>query len=116
MVGDLISRRAPTQRRRPLHALPFALLALTVVAAALASPLALLMLAPALVLVAILLSGRAPGERLLLRWATRRKRRPRAARTIERQYTAVFIRRVGRLIGCALAIRPPPGALPPTPA
>ncbi len=116
MAVDLISRRMASKRRRPRHPLPFALLALTVVAAAIASPLALLMLAPALVLIAVLLSGRAPGEQLLLRWAARRKRRPRAARTIERQYAAVFVRRVGRLIADALAMRPPPRALPPTPA
>jgi hypothetical protein len=116
MVGDLIKRGVVPMGRRLRRPLPFALLALIVLAAAIASPLALLMLAPALVLVAVLLSGRAPGENLLVRWATRRKRRPRAARIIERQYAAVFVRRVGRLIADALAMRPPPRAPLPTPA
>src|SRR5262245_10162463 len=88
MVGDLISRRARSKRAPLRYPLPLALLALVVIGAALISPLALLMLAPALALVGLLLSGHAPGEELLLRWATRHKRRLRAARTIERQYAA----------------------------
>ncbi|HEY4279233.1 MAG TPA: hypothetical protein VGM91_13505 [Conexibacter sp.] len=116
MIGETASRRTPVRRARLRHPLPFALLVLVVVAAALVSPLGLLMLAPALVLVGLLLSGHAPGEELLLRWANRHKRPPRPARRIERQYAAVFVRRVGRLIADALAMRPPPCAGSPTPA
>ncbi|MBB4661209.1 hypothetical protein [Conexibacter arvalis] len=94
-----------------LRLLPLACLTLVVVAAALTSPLTLAMLAPALVLLGLLLAGRTPGEELILRLRRRRTARmPRAARTIERQYAVLLAQRPGRLIGCALAVRPPPAA------
>jgi hypothetical protein len=105
MLGDRLSRRGRTRL------LPLAALALVVVAAALTSPLALAMLAPALVLLGLLLAGRTPGEELILRLRSRRTApRARALRTIERQYVVLIARRAGRLIGSALAVRPPPCA------
>jgi len=103
MLGDRLSSATRTRL------LPLAGLALVVLVAALTSPLALAMLAPALVLLGLLLAGRTPGEELILRLRARHAaRRPRGARTIERQYVVVLARRPGRLIGSALAVRPPP--------
>ena len=105
MFGDRLSSA------RPARLLPLACLALVVAVAALTSPLALAMLAPALVLLGLLLAGRTPGEELILRLRRRHQaRRARARRTIERQYVVLLTRRAGRLIGSALAVRPPPAA------
>lgn len=105
MLGDRLSRA------RRMRLLPLMALALVVVAAALTSPLTLAMLAPALMLAGLLLAGRAPGEELILRLRRRREGRPlRGARTIERQHVVLLAQRPGRLIGSALAVRPPPVA------
>lgn len=90
---------------------PWVLLVAVVVAGVLLSPGALLALAPAVVLFAALLSGSMPGEELLERLRARfepRARRPRRPRL--RPYAAVYLRRTGRLIAAALAVRPPPRA------
>lgn len=105
MLGDRLSRA------RRIRRLPLAGLTLVVAVAALASPLTLAMLAPALLLLGLLLAGRAPGEELILRLRRRRVgRRLRGARTIERQHVVLLAQRPGRLIGSALAVRPPPAA------
>lgn len=106
MVRSLSTRRAGA---RPL---PLALLLLLVVVAALTSPVALLMLAPALAILVPLLAGRAPGERLLLRW----RRRVPAPRRRDVRFVATgrfvpFVRRIGRMSASALAMRPPPARL-----
>jgi len=75
---------------------------------------ALLCLLPAVALAMPLLARRYPGERALLalhggaepaRWPRPRGRAPRGRRALP---AAV---RGGRLIGCSLAVRPPPVAL-----
>ena len=71
---------------------------------------ALLYLAPAILLVIPLLVRRYPGERVLI--ALRRVERvrwprPRASVPTHRRVVLVAVRG-GRLIGCSLAVRPPP--------
>lgn len=72
----------------------------------------LLGLLPAPLLGCLLLARRYPGERLLLRRAcplgARRPRAPRSSTAPQR--VAVRMPRGGRLIGFALAVRPPPRA------
>jgi len=68
-----------------------------------------LTLAPAFALLVLLSHGIAPGERLIAR--LRRHvvgRRPRAAATLAARRLRIVVRRAGRLIAAALAIRPPP--------
>ncbi len=72
----------------------------------------LLCLAPALLLLCTLLARRYPGERVLMRLASRRcelRRRPVGARRSPR-VSAVQMPRGGLLMGFALAVRPPPAA------
>ena len=72
----------------------------------------LLYLLPALVLAGLLVSGRFPGEELLVRAATRRRRRTRAAPGVPHRRTRAsfaLIPRGGRLLAAALAGRAPPG-------
>jgi hypothetical protein len=71
---------------------------------------AMLYLLPALLLVTPLLARRYPGERALI--ALRRVERvrwphPRASVPMHRRVVLVAVRG-GRLIGCSLAVRPPP--------
>lgn len=72
-----------------------------------------LLLAPALALLAALLLGFTPGERLIERMRARRypRRVPRAPRSIALHRVPVVVRRVTSLAGSALAMRPPPAAL-----
>ena len=72
-----------------------------------------LLLAPALGLLAVLLLGFTPGERLIERMRARRvpRRVPRAPRSIALRPAVVIVRRVASLDGSALAMRPPPAAL-----
>ena len=71
-----------------------------------------LMLAPALALLALLLAGRAPGEELILRLRKRaapaRRRRPLVAPLLQPAHDAPLIRPIGRMSASALAMRPPP--------
>ena len=73
----------------------------------------LLCLLPALLLAAALLARRYPGERLLLRLG--RARKPRRRRPVPGHGAPhareLHIPRGGLLLGFALAVRPPPGAL-----
>ena len=73
----------------------------------------LLCLAPALLLAATLLWRRYPGERVLVALAARRTthvRRAEATRTASpRRF--VLLARGGLLMGCSLAVRPPPRPL-----
>ncbi len=88
------------------------LLALAAVFAAMAPGVALL-LAPAGVLLAALLLGFTPGERLIERMRARRVRPAvrRAPRSLATLHIDVVVRRVTSLAGSALAMRPPPAAL-----
>lgn len=96
---------------KPL-ALTFLLAAIAVTA--MASVTAVLMLSPALLLMALLLAGRAPGEQLILRLRSRRHR-PRDRRAAEllpvRRYVVLFVRWTDRMSASALAMRPPPAPL-----
>ena len=71
-----------------------------------------LLLAPALVLLAALLLGFTPGERLIERMRARRFPRlvPRAPRSIALRRAVGAARRMPSLAGSALAMRPPPAA------
>jgi hypothetical protein len=73
--------------------------------------LGLLYLAPALVLLALLVAGLYPGERALervrLRWAPRRLRPARAMPRPGRPPVRL-LPRGGRLLGASVAARPPP--------
>lgn len=89
-------------------AAPLAALLLAAAAAAVASPEVLLVLAPAFLLLGLLVIGQAPGEELLLRLARRTRRPRRAASRTQRPALPLVIRRTGRLIAAALATRPPP--------
>jgi len=71
----------------------------------------LLHLAPALILVAVLLARRYPGERLIVRLAgspTRVRGRARARVVKPRTRIAVLVPRGGLLLARSLAVRPPP--------
>jgi len=71
----------------------------------------LLFLGPWLLVLAPLLAGRYVGERSLVRLARtprRRPRRPPAARPVARRPSVRVLPRGGCLIGCSLAVRPPP--------
>jgi hypothetical protein len=75
---------------------------------------AILYLLPAVVLAIPLLARRYPGERALL--ALRRVERapwprPRSSARARRRVVQLVVRG-GRLIGCSLAVRPPPALLP----
>ncbi len=74
---------------------------------------ALLCLLPAVALAILLLARRYPGERVLLalrsaepaRWPRSRSCMPARTRVV------AWIVRGGRLIGCSLAVRPPPAPI-----
>jgi hypothetical protein len=80
---------------------------------------ALAYLAPALIALAVLAFRRYPGEHALVaRLERHRDRRGRASAsqgTTRRRIRRALLPRGGRLIGCALAVRPPP-LLRPTPS
>jgi hypothetical protein len=71
-------------------------------------------LAPALLILLPLLSGRYPGDEALVRVATRRARRARPLPPVAppRRRGAVLLPRGGRLVATALAGRGPPPPLP----
>jgi hypothetical protein len=78
----------------------------------------LLYVAPALVVCAPMLLGRYPGEVQLARLAQRScpRRTRRVAASVPSRTHVRVMQRGGRLVGCALAKRPPPRCVPlPTP-
>jgi hypothetical protein len=79
------------------------------------APLVALLVAPGLLLGLCLVNGVMPGEALLTRLRERRlatpRRRPRIAAT-PRPRLALVVRRTGRFVTHALAMRPPPAAAP----
>lgn len=83
------------------------------VGAALASPSVALLIAPALVLLAMLAVGLFPGEEQLARARARRMpRRPvRAPGRIARPVLRDIVRPVGITLAYALAVRPPPQSI-----
>ena len=98
-------------RRRLL----LAALLLTAVALVLAAPALVLAMAPAIALFAMVASRVMPGEELIVRLRARRAlaRRPRTI-ALQRPYDVLVVRRAGRLIAAALAMRPPPAGSPVT--
>lgn len=72
-----------------------------------------LVLSPAVILLVLLRHGIAPGEaliaRLRRRWAARR---PRAAVSLPHPRLRIVVRRAGRTLAMALAMRPPPRVAP----
>lgn len=96
--------------RAGIPLIPLLGLLLAAVAAASVSPDVLLVLAPAFLLLGLLVMGQAPGEELLMRFV----RRPRARRvtpSVPRPTLPLLVRRTGRLIASALAMRPPPAGV-----
>lgn len=89
---------------RILPLLAIAVLAVTV------APDAALTFAPALLILGLLSRGVRPGERTLVRLIARRRGRLRAPRRTATPRLALVVRRTGRLIAAALAVRPPPAA------
>jgi hypothetical protein len=78
---------------------------------AVVAPTFALTVAPVFVLVLFLLRGRTPGAELIDRLRSRRltpRRRRWARPQPQRQYLLIVVRRTGRLIASALAMRPPP--------
>jgi hypothetical protein len=88
------------------------LLAALVVAAAvlvLTAPIFMLAMAPAIALFAMVANRVMPGADAIVRLRTARTpRRRRRAGAPQRPYEVVLVRRTGRLIAAALAVRPPP--------
>jgi hypothetical protein len=90
-------------------------LLLTAVVLVVAAPVFMLAMAPAIALFALVGQRVMPGEELIVRLRTRGAgaHRPRAI-VLQRPYDAMVVRRAGRLIAAALAMRPPPAQLPVT--
>jgi voltage-gated potassium channel Kch len=99
--------RSPAFRRRVL----LAALLLAAVALVLVAPVFMLAMAPAIALFALFAHRVMPGEELIVRLRTRSGASRRRALPVERLYDALVVRRAGRLIAAALAMRPPPARL-----
>ena len=98
------SVRAQTSRNRLL----LAGLLLAAVAVVLIAPVFLLAMAPAIGLFAMVAHRIMPGERLIVRLRERHApRRRRRAPAAQRPYGVIVVRRTGRLLAAALAMRPP---------
>jgi hypothetical protein len=102
-------------RRRPWVPVVLLAVALAAFAAALIVPgmeTGVLFLSPAIVMLALLLSGRYVGEtqirRLAAAWQQRRSRRGRAERPPLPSRRRALMPRGGRLVATSLAVRPPP--------
>ena len=98
--------RSPTARNRLL--LAALLLAATVLVVT--APVFMLAMAPAIALFAMVANRVMPGADAIVR--LRSARAPRRRRSaVQRPYEVVLVRRAGRLIAAALAMRPPPARL-----
>jgi hypothetical protein len=101
--------RIPATTRR--QKLTLAALLLALVAVAILAPVSALGIAPAIALFALAAGGVMPGaERFTRVLARHRPRRPRAVRSAP-AYSVIVVRRTGRLLASALAMRPPPAPL-----
>ena len=98
------SVRAQTSRNRLL----LAGLLLAAVAVVLIAPVFMLAMAPAIGLFAMVAHRIMPGERLIVRLRERYAPRRRRAPVAQRPYGVIVVRRTGRLLASALAMRPPP--------
>jgi hypothetical protein len=93
--------------------LALAALLLVAVALVLVAPAFMLAMAPAIALFAMVANRVMPGEELIVRLRSRHTAvRGHRALLAERLYDVMVVRRAGRLIASALAMRPPPAALP----
>jgi hypothetical protein len=104
-----MARPLATSRRRTLvfAALIIALAALLVVA-----PMFALAMSPAIALFALLSQNVMPGEARLSRVLSRHASRRRATTVLVPRRHAIVVRRVGRMLAAALAMRPPPAPQP----
>jgi len=108
-IPSMARPRARTIRRRLL----LAALLLAAVVLVLTAPVFMLAMAPAIGLFAMVANRVMPGEQLIVRLRARRAAPSRRrAPVAQRLYDVLVIRRAGRLIASALAMRPPPAALP----
>ena len=81
----------------------------------LTAPVFMLAMAPAIGVFAMVAHRVMPGERLIVRLRERHApRRRRAPAAVQRPYAVIVVRRTGRLLAAALAMRPPPAPLPVT--
>ena len=97
--------RAPTRIRLLLAALVLAAALLVVVA-----PVFMLAMAPAIALFAMVANRVMPGADAIVRLRTAHAAR-RVRPAAQRPYEVILVRRTGRLIAAALAMRPPPARL-----
>ena len=98
--------RSPTTRTRLLLAALILAAAVLVVAA----PVFMLAMAPAIALFALVANRVMPGADAIVRLRTARAGR-RVRPVAQRPYAVILVRRAGRLIAAALAMRPPPARL-----
>jgi hypothetical protein len=108
-LAPVLPSFASVARLRPHRRPLLAALLLVAVVLVLAAPVFMLAMAPAIALFALVANRVMPGHELIVRLRTRRAatRRPRSI-ALQRPYEAMFVRRAGRLIASALAMRPPP--------
>ena len=84
-------------------------LLLAAVVLVLTAPVFMLAMAPAIGVFAMVAHRVMPGERLIVRLRERHApRRRRAPAAVQRPYGVIVVRRTGRLLAAALAMRPPP--------
>jgi hypothetical protein len=93
------------------RALAFVVMFVLVGTAAFADVGLALTMAPALLLLAALANGFRPGEALIERLAERSRSAAPRATSAPRPRLALVVRPTGRLLACALAMRPPPSGL-----
>jgi hypothetical protein len=99
--------RSPSTRiRLLLAALVLAAAVLVVVA-----PVFMLAMAPAIALFAMVANRVMPGADAIVRLRSAHAARRRRGPAAQRPYEVVLVRRAGRLIAAALAMRPPPARL-----
>jgi hypothetical protein len=73
-----------------------------------AAPVFVLAMAPAIALFALVANRIMPGEDLIVRLRSTRSAPRRRHAVVPRPHTVILVRRTGRLIAAALAMRPPP--------
>lgn len=102
-TASMAGPRPHLRRKLLLGSLVLAAAVLVVVA-----PVFVLAMAPAIALFALVASRFMPGEDLIVRLRTAHRPRRRRAPASQRPYRVIVVRRTGRLLAAALAMRPPP--------
>ena len=100
----MVSSRTPNRRAK----IAFAILMVTLVGVAIVSVPLALTVAPAVLWLGLVALGVRPGERLIERLLRRRTDRSADAVAVLDPRLPVLVRRTGRLLASALAMRPPP--------